>query len=228
MQREVSQLALLQCSEQGREIAETFLGEEESKRVAVEQRVLESLRRRNFKKASETVAEYEAQQVFWRGIGVDWENHDPEPDVVRLNIMFNEQPRILKGLSEEQKESLRIAAAMMNLWGTNSGKKWLSSTPDGDPPSDPDVAIRMWSFFASQKASLAEYRRNSDVVTHVAVSCAPNTCDACRRLAGKKYLLSKAPELPHEHCTHKKGCRCAYLPITKSWRDLGFDIDEKP
>lgn len=48
------------------------------------------------------------------------------------------------------------------------------------------------------------------------------TCIACAAMDGKTYKLDDPkPSLP----AHWR-CRCLYLPITVTWRDLGIDVDE--
>lgn len=49
-----------------------------------------------------------------------------------------------------------------------------------------------------------------------------NTCAACIAMHGTEY--DPGTEGPEGH----PNCRCTFIPKTKSWRDLGFDIDEPP
>lgn len=48
------------------------------------------------------------------------------------------------------------------------------------------------------------------------------TCPSCWAQAGTLHPLSESG--PDDH---QQG-RCARMPVTKSWRDLGFDVDEPP
>lgn len=47
------------------------------------------------------------------------------------------------------------------------------------------------------------------------------TCPACGALDGKTFEKGKGPREPLHH-----SCRCIRMPVTKSWRELGIDIDE--
>jgi len=49
------------------------------------------------------------------------------------------------------------------------------------------------------------------------------TCPTCQALDGKVFKMGDGPR-PPQHIN----CRCTTIPITKSWRELGLDIDEAP
>ena len=117
--------ALLTCTEAGRKIAEQYLASEKNKRIEVEQRVIGSLANRMFEEASSAVANYEAEQVFSRGMGIDWKHYDHKREVQILNSIFNDKPEIVCLLGDAKLEPLRIAAAMMALWGESKAGKWL-------------------------------------------------------------------------------------------------------
>jgi len=215
MKQAVAGLKVIVCSEHGGEIAEQYLARERAKRNRVEQQVMEYLRRRKFKDASITVASYEAEQVFPRGIGIDWRHHDPVHDMAMLNFIFGSKPKILAHLNDEQSSVLRLVAGMMYLWGTNRAKKeWLPPNFETNLAMDNNAAARMFLFYATYQVNINNYRQ-SGVVKQVEILAAPDSCDACKKISGKRFKLSEVPELPYEHCTHKMGCRCTLLPITK-------------
>lgn len=49
------------------------------------------------------------------------------------------------------------------------------------------------------------------------------TCPSCQGLDGQRFDLGQGPKTPLHI-----GCRCIRIPVTKSWRELGFDMDELP
>ncbi len=206
MRKATRGLSVLLCSEQGRVIAEQYLAQEKEKRAGVEKQTLQALQQRKFKEASQMVAVFEAQQVLPRGVNIDWKHHNPAHDVATLKTMFKSKPKILGSLNDEQMECLHIAAGMMHLWGTNQAKDWLSDNFKTGLIMDNDAAARMILFYASHQCSIAEYRTVG--VKTVKILTTDNSCEACKKLAKRKYKMNEVPELPYEKCTSEMGCRC--------------------
>lgn len=69
------------------------------------------------------------------------------------------------------------------------------------------------------------YQSNSDLIASEqwVATLDTRTCKHCMALDGQKFEIGKGPKSP-AHI----GCRCVRVPVTKSWRELGFDIDELP
>jgi len=79
-------------------------------------------------------------------------------------------------------------------------------------------------------ASLARqqmYEKNTDIIGSEQFSATLDgrTTPLCRALDGKKYPVGKAPVPGRD--THI-GCRSTIIPVVKTWRELGIDIDEAP
>jgi SPP1 gp7 family putative phage head morphogenesis protein len=80
-------------------------------------------------------------------------------------------------------------------------------------------------------AQMAVYKANDDIIKGVrwTATLEPGykktgrgTCLRCAALDGTEYKLNeKKPDMPK----HPR-CRCIYIPITKSYRELGLDMDE--
>lgn len=70
------------------------------------------------------------------------------------------------------------------------------------------------------------YQQNSDVIKAAMwISTLDRaTCLICARLDRKVFPLAKISRRPPAHTS----CRCFLSPITKSWRELGLDLDELP
>ncbi len=209
MEREVQGLRVLQCTEVGDKVAQRYLADEKAEREAFERQVLEYLRQREFKEASSSMAAFEAKRVFPRGMGIDWSNYDTDRDVAILRMIFQDKPKILARLSNEQIDRLRFGAAMMHLWGSSSVNKWMPSDVDTGLSMDDDSAARMVCFSALHRTQMAEYREMGVKSVRI-LGCNDDVmCEACRKLQGKKLRLNDVPDLPYEKCTSDLGCRCS-------------------
>ncbi|EFQ82713.1 phage protein F-like protein [Aeromicrobium marinum DSM 15272] len=77
---------------------------------------------------------------------------------------------------------------------------------------------------AHRAAAAAHERANEDVLTgwDWLATLDSDTCPSCWAQHGTRHAITEPG--PNDH----QNGRCARLPVTKSWRDLGFDIDEPP
>jgi SPP1 gp7 family putative phage head morphogenesis protein len=69
------------------------------------------------------------------------------------------------------------------------------------------------------------YQENADLIAQEqwVATLDTRTCPICGGLDGKKFDLGQG-ERPPIHIS----CRCVRIAITKSWKELGFNIDELP
>lgn len=208
MKKAVAGLTLLQCSDRGQEIAKQYLAADKEKRDAAEREVLAMLREGRLREASVLVASYEANQVFSRGINIDCKNHDPSGDVAALKAIFGGRPKILGRLDQGKLEPLRLATGMMHLWGTSEARSWLPTDFETGLAMDNEAAARMFLFYGSYQADMERYRKWGIKSVQIISGSDQHQCQACRKLAGRKYKLSEVPELPFEKCTSDLGCRC--------------------
>ena len=98
MEKIVAGLILLKCTPHGQEISHEYSVAEKEKRIRTEQQVMEYLSKRKFKEASLTVAAYEAEQVFSRGMGVDWKHYNPNRDIEILAGIFGSKEPVAQRL----------------------------------------------------------------------------------------------------------------------------------
>jgi hypothetical protein len=208
MQDLVGDIHLHRCTEAGLQVVQAYRERVEQEKVAAHNRSREALAQGDYTGAMRIVVEYERQQLFQRGLNIDWYNYDSSPDEQKLRTISTARPKILRTLSEEHLAPLRIAAGLMTIWG-EAREEWFPDDLEADLTMDIDAAARMLLFHANYLYDMEGYRRPR-VVRGVRIigSDDPFACDACRALRDKVYNLDEAPELPHEHCTSELGCRC--------------------
>jgi len=205
-------IELLVCTQLGHEIAERYVTSQKEKRLKIEQQIKDYLAKRMFKEASLTVANFEAEQVFARGLGVDWKHYNPNRDVEILKTIYDKKPEILNQLDDSKLEFFRLAAGMMLLWGESRATKWLPPDFETGLRLDQDTAARMFLFNAQSIATLKQFKEMG--IKNVEVLGTSDSCESCQKTVGKRYILSEAPTLPNPNCTHELGCRCVHLART--------------
>jgi len=212
-------LIMYKCTTEGIQIAENYLERENAKRDAAEQEIIGLLVKKDFSNAVRILAQYEASQVFPRGLDIDWKNYDVESGVELLKIIFERTPGILKGIEENRLSKLRIAAAMMQLWGTNTTRHWLPDDFETGIQLDCDTASRMFVFHAHHLSNMKSFEDAGIRNVEVSGTSDDMQCPECKKIDGKLFKLEDAPELPYAKCTCGMGCRCLLIPEDKFWRN---------
>lgn len=183
------------------------------KRNNVENQAMEYLKQRKFREAIEMVAAYQSDQDFHQETGI-YLDHNPARDIAILTTIFDSKPKILAGLKEDQVEPLRLAAGMATIFGKADGTKWLPDDFEIGLSMYNDAAVNMLIFHATNKYEISDWTQ-SEVVVQVEILAAPNSCDNCKEISGKRFNLHDVIELPYEHCTYVMGCRCTLLPMVE-------------
>lgn len=204
----IKDINLYQCTEAGLQLTENHLAAEQAKRKSTEREVFDLLAREEHTNAALVVAQYEASQVFPRGLGIDWKNYNTTSDTESLKVIFNSAPEILQHITKTHLTQLRLAAGMMLLWGTNKAKHWLPDSIDTGIHLDSDAACRMFVFYASHLRNMKHFKEIGARTVKVLGTNDENTCSKCREVNDEKYSIESAPELPYAKCTCPLGCRC--------------------
>jgi hypothetical protein len=160
-----------------------------------------------FRDACLIVGRHESQQVFSRGLGMDWKNYGRGSEVRALELIFSLCPERYRNLSSENLTTLRVAAGMLHLWGVSDASPWLNNVQLNDGIWTPEVATRMFLFLARHRERIEEFKaggfRRVVVMTNES-----DTCPECQKHAGKVYQIGKVPNVPFERCTCPNGCLC--------------------
>ncbi len=213
LQKMVGRWRIYQCSDVGRTLALEFETALEAERNQAESDVLELLTEGDYRSASLRMASFEAKQVFKRGLDsrgleFDWENYDPEIDVIMLECIFSGWPAILNTVTHDLRDALRLGAAMMELFGARTAMQWFEEVPKTNSHLDPDTVIRMICFYGRHQQEMQEYKRMGVRCVTIIGGEDEESCPHCAAISGKKFPLGKAPELPLPTCTSECGCCC--------------------
>jgi hypothetical protein len=65
--------------------------------------------------------------------------------------------------------------------------------------------------FSTTSVALKKFRENPRV-TSVRINVANDACPLCYESRGT-FAKDAVPALPHEGCSHERGCRCNYEPV---------------
>jgi SPP1 gp7 family putative phage head morphogenesis protein len=86
-----------------------------------------------------------------------------------------------------------------------------------------NTLVRTAASHTAQQASSAVAQENADILKgeEWVSTLDARTCPVCGDRDGKVYDLGEGP-MPPAHPL----CRCFRVAVTKSWRELGFDVDE--
>lgn len=204
-------LNLYRTTAEGTEISEHYLKEEKAKKAAAERETLASLTNREYSKAVRVIVQYEQSQVFPRGLGIDWKNYNVESDIESLKAIFEKTPKILNGIKNDRLDELRLAAGMMQLWGTNRAHPWLSDNFETGIHLDGNAASLMLVFHANYLRDIGKYRRAGVETLEVMSVNDRHTCEQCRKLSGNKFIMGQLAELPYPECECESGCRCTTI-----------------
>lgn len=206
--RSVSGMTFLRCSPKGRQVAEEYLAQEQAKRERLEKEVVLDLESRKFRDAALKIASYEAEQVFPRGMGIDWKHYDPSNEIELLQAIFRTKPKRLSFLTDAQLENARVAAGMCILmWDVGQAAKWLEAN---QPELGSSCRAAIFDLVSSARFQVEIDRlRQSGYYKWVRINTCNDdlVCEACRKLSSKRYPVDKVPELPYEKCTSEV-CRC--------------------
>ena len=209
---EIDQLAPLGdkyiCSKAGRELAEAYKQRMKSEKLDTQLRSADLLDARDIKGAVKLVCEYEARQVFQRGMGVNWTSGTEGLPVVKS--IYSAQKAFLHAVSPGDLANIRLVAALDFLWGEE-----VTFIPDRDRPVrgcrySLGIAARQLQFHHNHGPGSKNIEKIPDYFEAEYLAPHEGECPACQARNGKKFPLNQLPELPSEDCTCELGCRCTF------------------
>jgi hypothetical protein len=195
------------CSVKGAILAGKWREAGERQKELTEGWCLQALKQGRFSDACMARAASGASRLEPLGIGANSANYDLSSDVEVLQTIFTGQIKRQAAFDQEVMAGIRLAAAMMHLWGTNNARRWL---PEGAERQEIDwtVEARMLLFYALGKRSIQAMKQAGIKRVEILVSGNQDDCPICRSDSGKVFPIDSVPTLPYEHCTCETGCGC--------------------
>jgi hypothetical protein len=194
------------CTPKGQLLVGTFEESERQLRLEAEDQSESALRAGRYKDACTIVADFEASQVFPRGVGIDWSRYDAARDIEILNEIAGYSPIRHRAIPESALANLRMSAGMMNLWGENNPLKWLT----GSEREFAQEAHMMLSA-AISRVNLNDWKRLGFTKVKILGSGREDACKICKEANGQIYPIESAPELPHGGCICEHACACIFI-----------------
>ncbi len=232
MEELVKGISALNCTEQGKAIAKEYLSAREPHREnKYHEKIFNLIKQRKFKEVVYLIDKErkEKQKVEYNDelIGVSFNISNPKMDLKIIKEIFDKKPKIVEGINDEQLEWLRISAAMMQLSGTNRANMWLPQDFQLGLHFDEDTAARMVLFCGMHYAQLDQWRNMG--LRIISIDVENDACEMCQKLRDIEFDIDQVPELPHEKCISKKGCRCkgrfSEQEFLEKATELDIDVD---
>lgn len=124
-------------------------------------------------------------------------------------------PTLLSDCPPEMCEPLRIAAALMELWGSNNIREFVTIEGAFDYRFGPDAVAHMLLGHGNFLYRLNDFRRVGIKFVELLNARDPDECEVCRNAEGITYTLDAVPELPLRNCTceDRYGCRVTVITV---------------
>lgn len=192
-----------------RPAVQAFKDQERQRKIDMHKAVYAELRNWHIRNAIRLVIDFERTAVFPRLLITDSGDRIViEQLTFQASTILNAMPGLLRNVPAEELSILRPIAALMALTDETKAAKWVPNDFTGTSRFDAETIIRMLQFHAANRDHLEHLRTRRE--RQLGIMTAPNSCPACKALAGQMFSVDTPPELPHVDCTHPQGCHCLY------------------
>lgn len=132
-----------------------------------------------------------------------------------MEFILSRTPALLADCPVEILEPLRAAAAMMELWGVNSIKQFVTITGEWNYRLDAKVTAYMLHSHGCFMQRLESFQNVGIVSVKLLGSHDSNDCEACRSADGTAFSIEEVPELPLATCRCETGYGCRVIVIAR-------------
>lgn len=205
VQQLISGHLVLICSEKGKSIAQAYKAREEHRRKEAQDLTQNELSEGHYREAASTLARYEANCVFQRGMNMSWKDYDTSRDEEILHNVFTRIPKLAIKKGWDRLPNVNIIAGMIHLWG-NTERAGITCDRETNNAAQ---AFLTHAIFLNE----IDGRHRAGIKYVSITTCNDDSvCNACKQAAKRKrYSLTEVPELPLAECQDDMGCRCWLL-----------------
>jgi len=207
----VSKAGVYSFSQEGKSIANAYIEKSRIKLETAEKECFDFLAQHKYEAAVRTMVAFEKDQVFDRGMGIDWRNYDISSSVYEMKILMEDTPKMLKEVPKNELDKIRVPTALRRLFGTSINKKSLPDDINTGIHLNAVLVSMMLTSYVSFKRTMQGAANMRGITVRYSLPSGRECCDACKRMADKTYPLSKAPEAPFEDCKCPDGCSAIAL-----------------
>jgi len=137
-----------------------------------------------------------------------------EPGVEReLDFILTRTPRILADCPEHILAPLRIATALMVLWGVSSIRRFITVEGDYGYRYPAEAVAHLLSSHASYLFRLAQMAEVGIQNVQILHADLPDECAVCRNISRRRFSIAEVPELPLIDCTCPDYCKCVLIAV---------------
>ena len=138
-----------------------------------------------------------------------------EPGVEReLDFILSRTPKILADCPEHILSPLRIATALMVLWGVSSIRRFIKIEGDYTYRYPAEAVAHLLSSHASYLLRLASIEEAGIKKVQILNADLPDECAVCRKISRRHFTIADVPELPLADCTCPDYCKCVLIAVS--------------
>lgn len=132
-----------------------------------------------------------------------------DPIVKTMEFILSRTPTLLADCPPEVLEPLRVASAMMELWGTNNIRQFVTIEGELNYRFGFDAIAHMLHSHGRYLRSIENFRRIGISSVKLLSAQGSDECEVCRAADGKSFPITEVPEIPLISCIcdGKYGCR---------------------
>lgn len=138
---------------------------------------------------------------------------DEDRTKLELDFILTRTPQALIDCPEHILEPIRIATALMILWGVSSIRQFISVEGEYDYRIPSEAVAHMLSNHATYLLRLTQMSEAGFTKVQILNADLPDECAVCRKISRRRFNITAVPELPLTDCTCPDYCKCVLIAV---------------